>query len=51
MVLALPITSFTAGLSGVMLLGLLVNVVSMRRSEKIGLGSGDNKLLELRIRG
>lgn len=45
-----PITSIYAALCGLLLLWLSWRVVEVRRREKIGLGHGDNRLLERRVR-
>lgn len=45
------VTSNVTAFLGLLLLLLLYGVISIRREEKIRFGSGDNKLLESRIRG
>lgn len=47
---ACPITSIYAALCGLLLLWLSWRVVEVRRSERIGLGHADNRLLERRVR-
>jgi uncharacterized membrane protein YecN with MAPEG domain len=46
----LPITSLYAALCGLLLLVLTYRVVQIRGSAKIGIGHGDNSVLERRIR-
>ena len=46
-----PITSFTAGLLGFMLVYLLYLVIQVRRVDGISIGTGNNELLEFRILG
>lgn len=45
-----PITSIYAALSGLLVLALAVRVAHIRRSQKIGIGDGGNRVLERRIR-
>lgn len=45
-----PITSIYAALAGILLLVLAWRVVTVRRRERIGLGDGQNRDLERRIR-
>ena len=45
-----PITSIYAALAGLLLLVLAWRVVAVRRRERIGLGDGQNRDLERRIR-
>lgn len=47
---ALPITSVYAALCALLMLYLAFRVVQVRRSEKIGIGVGDNRTLERRVR-
>ncbi|MEL6476234.1 MAG: MAPEG family protein [Pseudomonadota bacterium] len=49
--MSLPITALYAGPLALLILWLAFGVVSIRRSEQISLGHGDNALLECRIRG
>lgn len=45
-----PITSIYAALCGLLVLALAVRVAHIRRSQKIGIGDGGNRVLERRIR-
>jgi uncharacterized protein len=45
-----PVTSIYAALCALIILFLAVRVVQVRRSEKIGIGVGDNRTLERRVR-
>jgi len=45
-----PITAIYAALCGLLLLGLAWRVVDVRRRERIGIGDGQNRVLERRIR-
>lgn len=45
-----PITSIYAALCGLLVLLLAVRVAHIRRSQKIGIGDGGNRVLERRIR-
>lgn len=47
---AFPITSIYAALCTLLIVVLAYRVVVLRRSEKIGLGDGANRLLERRVR-
>jgi uncharacterized membrane protein YecN with MAPEG domain len=49
--MSLKITGLTAAILAVVLIVLLSNIITIRRQEKILLGSGGNKLMEFRIRG
>ncbi len=46
----MAITAIYAALLGLLLLVLSINVIRIRRSDRISLGAGDNPLLERRIR-
>lgn len=46
----MTITAIYAALLGLLLLVLSINVIRIRRSDRISLGAGDNPLLERRIR-
>ncbi len=48
--MAITITLFYAGLLGLVLIGLSVRVVTLRRRRKVGVGSGEHIDLELAIR-
>lgn len=45
-----PITSVYAALCGLLVLTLAVRVAYIRRSQKIGIGDGGNRVLERRVR-
>lgn len=45
-----PISSIYAGLCGLLLLTLAYRVVQIRRTHKIGIGLGENRTLERRVR-
>ena len=47
---ALPVTTLTTGLLGLLLLVLSFRVIAVRRAGQVSLGSGGNKLLEQRMR-
>lgn len=49
--MALPITALYAGPLALLILYLAFAVIGVRRSERISLGDGGNKLLEQRMRG
>lgn len=48
--MAIPITILSACALGLLLVVLSLRVINIRRSQKISLGSGENDLLERRIR-
>ncbi|MFU8831460.1 MAG: MAPEG family protein [Wenzhouxiangella sp.] len=48
--MAITITLFYAGILGLILIGLSVRVVTLRRRRKVGVGSGEHSDLELAIR-
>ena len=48
--MTLPITTLSACVLSLLLIILSIRIVSVRRDEKVSLGSGDNKTLERRIR-
>jgi len=45
-----PVTSIYAALAGIIIVGLALRVVQMRRRERVALGHGDNKHLRRAIR-
>jgi uncharacterized membrane protein YecN with MAPEG domain len=47
---ALPVTTLTAGLLGLLLVVLSFRVIAVRRASQVSLGSGGNPLLEKRMR-
>jgi uncharacterized membrane protein YecN with MAPEG domain len=47
---SLKVTTLFAGLLGFLMVILTMNVIRVRQSEKITIGAGSTKLLELRIR-
>ena len=48
--MSLPITTLSACILSLLLIILSLRIISVRRDEKVSLGSGDNQTLERRIR-